>query len=611
MNTPRVLGGHELLYGTAKPQLQKDRKTEMPHLNVSQQQWNQRRGKGRAKKLKQFLGRCLSCCSKNSVAVDANELVQASTCSGNMQTDDSKTMHDHSRDRCLQMLLQQTGRQPVIREKSFPHSSDVQPSVRQSMDVSESERDETLLKHHGPSQSPAATVKASQASLELPCSKEGYENQTMAKSSFRSPIHTHSMNGGALVNDVSETGAGVSSQEKNLGSEPHAAHRHLSDDVKRAVNRVSEELNPQVQAYSLGLRQASRNKVQFIPRKRLMLKHLFSFRNFRRYIPEDVVIQMMNDSEFCYPRYSDRDARSNTLRNCTSVQLCGFDRVSLARAGWFFNRRTLITFCCGMEMPATPHGLPDDVHIGLSPQCQFALQSQGFVAGMTGSERQTTERPQEVDQASGRRDEIKFSIPVQASDDGSQSSAFADGYLFSDYSWGSRQETEPGDQWVTDGASDMNARTSHVEYSENFVTNRTTLGPQQGRPNSGNQQLPAAQRALPAASNTQQSSHGRMLLRINTQNPLGLEEPDGGQRSPHSHVPMDPFSFETGRDGNQGRYPQFGFSTIRMLTFEGWPRGHPQTASMMADAGLFYAGKWHCLHCYMSMLKLVMQTFTE
>ena len=384
----------------------------------------------------------------------------------------------------------------------------------------------------------------------------------------------------------------------------------IVQDVKDGVNRISEELNEDASHGSHVL--PSTRRRLFFKQHRLESKDLLRFRLVDRF-PQIQSVNMINEDNFCYPRFASEETRKTSLRNCTEPQLSGYEYQELARVGWYFNRRALVTFCCGMEMPMTPNGHPLDVHVGLSPQCEFAHSLLRPAPEAARQEIQTTERQQEdlqsLQASGGASDEIHFSIPVQATDNecgssGVEAAAYAfDSYAF-DTSSGtmqaSYQESAPGNQWVTDGESFTAASPSQMldaSYYASIVTNRTPADAEQWQPFAGNQEEPSAQQG--PAGVVQNPSHGRLLMRNSAHNPLGNArllrdlESDNGRQSPPDYGPADQINMD-GRHGDayRARYPQFGFPSVRVWTFEGWLHTHAQTPSMMSDAGFFYAGKY-------------------
>lgn len=385
---------------------------------------------------------------------------------------------------------------------------------------------------------------------------------------------------------------------------------YFVEDLKNAVSRISEDLNQDASQKGHSLTPRQRTK------QRQFIKSLTSFRFFNRYPPMQSVkkcpqeiLAMMSASEFCYPRYANEETRRHSLRNCTDPQLCGYEYEELARVGWFFNRRALVTFCCGMEMPMTPNGHPLDVHIGLSPQCEFARSLLRPAAEATSQETSTTERQQEdlQEQASGVT-ELKFSTPVQATDDGYGSSGVSAEYYAFDTSGGifqgGCQESAPGDHWVTDGENylmSVPTQMSDASYIESLVTNRTPSASEQWQPFSRNQGESSAQQRQAGMMQNSGNSAGRLFMRGDAHNPFGnarlLRDLDSetGRRSPQFLPPIDQININGQHGDNyRPRYPQFGFPSVRVWTFEGWPRTHAQTPSMLADAGFFYAGKYTC-----------------
>ncbi|KAK7113741.1 uncharacterized protein [Littorina saxatilis] len=377
----------------------------------------------------------------------------------------------------------------------------------------------------------------------------------------------------------------------------------LVDDLKEGVHQISAEISRDVYPQRRG-----RTREKFMnpsSMKRSSLRSLYNFRHFHRYpVPRN--IRMIDINNFCYPRFAELQARRNTLKDCTDPQLNGYEFEELARVGWYFNRRALVTFCCGMEMPVTPNGHPLDVHIGLSPQCGFAQSLQKPPVGALAREDQAEEQ-QGSPEASGGVSEIRFSVPVQATEDVIVGyGIFSGAYEGAEGFQGAFQESRPGEHRSIDGDSYALAGAAEPSgasaYMENLVTNTTPLASERFQPFSGNPDQ-ARQRPTGTMQNTFETA-GRLFMRGNVQDPVGSArllrdlEGDNGRRSPPDLTPADQINMDGRLNNYRARYPQFGFPTVRNWTFEGWPRTHSQTPSMLADGGFFYAGYGDSVLCY-------------
>ena len=390
------------------------------------------------------------------------------------------------------------------------------------------------------------------------------------------------------------------------------------EDLKYGVSALSEGRDALHKGHFLSPRQRTRQRPFYhFEQKESVLRYLTSFWNFNRCpqvqsvkkCPQVSPLWMMSGSEYCYPRFASEETRSNSLRNCTDPQLSGYEYEELARVGWFFNRRALVTFCCGMEMPVTPNGHPLDVHVGLSPQCEFARSLLTPAPAATSREIQTSERQQEDLQelASGGVTELHFSIPVQVTDDDCGASGVSvESYIFNTFPGNFQtgcQESTPGDHWVSDGENYVTSaptQMSDASYYESLVTSRTPVDAERWQPFSGNQRESSGQERPAGMMQNSSGNAGRLFMRGSAHNPLGnarlLRDPESetGRRSPPYLPPIDQINMDGQHGDNyRARYPQFGFPSVRIWTFEGWPHTHAQTPSMLADAGFFYAGKYN------------------
>ncbi|KAK7506303.1 hypothetical protein BaRGS_00002415 [Batillaria attramentaria] len=319
---------------------------------------------------------------------------------------------------------------------------------------------------------------------------------------------------------------------------------------------------------------------------------------------------LMLQEDMCFPRFADQDVRLETFRHCTERQLKGFQAEELARVGWYFNGRALVTFCCGMEMPQTPRGEPLDVHCGLSPRCSFASSVQNSAAIALEDEVQRVADRMQSLQVAGSAAELGVSI--QASDDpygsyGLASDAFDDGQhdLFVGY-----QETRPGDHWESglDYALNFSVPVEDSSYREGLVTNRTPTAAEVWQPYSGVSEEPDGEARPAEFQQNSYTSAGRVFVRApGSQSSQGaarllraLESNEPGRRSPPQFNIEEQIEMMGGPlgDGDRPRHPQFAFPSVRIWTYEGWPREHPQRPPVLADAGLFYAGYGDCVLCY-------------
>lgn len=386
-----------------------------------------------------------------------------------------------------------------------------------------------------------------------------------------------------------------------------------SDDLKETIGIMREKMFESsvdlVTWKHLTARHGVRERMARVNLKRDVLQNFLTFDNFRR-CTEGHSVQMMKGSEYCYPRFADEEHRNRTLDGLTDVQLCGFARQELARTGWFYNRRVLVTFCCGMEMPITPAGHPLDVHYGLSPQCAFANSLRNAGQTIIQTQPQAT---QESAEASGGN-EIHFSIPVQCSDDNGAAthSLSVEEYSFyssSGFLQGTFQETVPGDRWMMDRdytapASSHRSETDQGD-TDSLVTNRTPLPFEEFRPFVANSSQPSLQRSGADQTRNTQTTVGRLSVRSGNENTLNMSsmlqglEQHSNRRSPPPVFLADQINMDGMRgDGYRARYPQFAFPTVRIWTYEGWPSDYKQSPSMLADAGFFYAGYGDSVLCY-------------
>lgn len=315
----------------------------------------------------------------------------------------------------------------------------------------------------------------------------------------------------------------------------------------------------------------------------------------------EYILMMMHVEEWFSPRFAAEAVRVDTMNECTSLQLQGFQPQELARVGWYFNGRTLLTFCCGMEMPQQPRGQPLDVHRGLSPQCSFACG----VQSPTDIERERAEQRQEQLQACGSQADIGYGYQPVDDPYGLHAQEF-DAALF-DLSFnqnvGVQQETSPDQHWRTDGdgASYSSPILSAQEgrlYMESVVTNTTPADADRRQPVGATSRASEAAarpaeltRDIPPAINSPFLMPGGLAADPQNHGLLSLLR--GSIQNPDLINPGMFFDEYQGREGIQRhpRHPQYAFPNLRLLTFEGWPATHQQKPHDLAEAGLFYAGE--------------------
>lgn len=319
----------------------------------------------------------------------------------------------------------------------------------------------------------------------------------------------------------------------------------------------------------------------------------------------------MLQEDMCHPRFADEQRRLETLENCSERQLRGYQAQELARVGWYFNGRALLTFCCGMEMPQAHRGEPLDVHRGLSPHCSFAVHVQSSAAvAFAGEVQKVAERVQSLEVAGAAAD---LSVSTQATDDpfgsyGLASDAFEDGQhdLFVGY-----QETQPGDHWLSeqiDYTLNFSMPVEDTSYREGLVTNRTPSAAEVWQPFSGVSEEPDGAARPAEFQQNSFTSAGRVFVRSPaSQSSQGVvrlvRDLQADTNRPHSPPAVnfeEQFEMMSGPpgDGERPRHPQFAFPSVRIWTYEGWQRDHPQRPPVLADAGLFYAGYGDCVLCY-------------
>ena len=635
MDTSSTMAGpvqcHDMLYGTARSSL----RMEIPGKNFKFNSQHQQRKSSaitsiRMKVSKLYRAATSFCRRRRTSESSRND----GPASGDERL---KTVQDHNNDKFFERLVTNTGRQIPI-ESSHQLVRLIGITVRKDQlcgnDLDEESSDEQQVQHTCSHSSNSTDVKM------LAVQTQVDESVNYPSTLYKNVASIEDRN--QCKPNISPRQAGQSQDilalplatkaKKNPGPEMSIPSDDLAknggpstiesgsvvEDLKYGVSALSEGLDALHKGHFLSPRQRTRQRPFYhFEQKESVVRYLTSFSNFNR-CPQVQSVKkrpqvspqwMMSGSEYCYPRFASENARSNSLRNCTDPQLSGYEYEELARVGWFFNRRALVTFCCGMEMPVTPNGHPLDVHIGLSPQCEFARSLLTPAPAATSQEIQTSERQQEDLQelASGGVTELHFSIPVQATDDDCGASGVSvESYIFNTFPGNFQtgcQESAPGDHWVSDGENYVTSaptQTSNASYYESLVTSRTPIDAEQWQPFSGNQRDSSGQERPAGMMQNSSGNAGRLFMRGNAHNPLGNArllrdlESETGRRSPPYLPPIDQINMDGQHGDNyRARYPQFGFPSVRIWTFEGWPRTHAQTPSMLADAGFFYAGKYN------------------
>jgi hypothetical protein len=378
-----------------------------------------------------------------------------------------------------------------------------------------------------------------------------------------------------------------SSEAKKCFGVPSSLYQDCKDTI--AALKSNARSDSMHNSFDLVEQLAAERRQETI-RKKGILSPFVNFDFFSR-STKNTLHMISRSDEYCYPRYADEEQRRKTLSDLTDVQLSNYEWQELARAGWFYNRRTLITFCCGMEMPVTPAGHPVEVHCSLSPQCVFAKSLR-------------TESEQQGAQASGGSEiEFRFSTAVQCSDDVQGPSVEEYAYLASTGSLvqGISQESSPADHWTMENYSATNPRAGEDNH-DSLVTNTTPLPSEEFRPFVADLPQSQQQELSTGNRNTQnaQTSVGRLSMRPGSESITsassellrGLEHnTTTGRRSPVQTNYIDQINLNGELEGYRARYPQFAFPTVRAWTYEGWPQDKPQTPIMLADAGFFYAGE--------------------
>ena len=644
---------HDMLYGTARSSLRK----ENPEKNFKFNSRHQQR-KSSAISINNILRIKVSKLYRTVTSFCRRRRTSESSTSRNdgaaSDNERLKTVQDHNNDKMLERLVTNTGRQiPIESSHQLVRLTGI--TVRKDQlcgnDLDEESSDEQQVQHMCSHSSNSTDVKmlAVQTQVDesinypstLYKNEASIEDRNQCKPNISPPRAGQSQDILALPlvmkakkNPDPEMSIPSDDLAKN-GGPSIIESGSVVEDLKYGVSALSEgrDAPHKTKSHFLSPRQRTRQRPFFyFEQKESVLRHLTSFRNFNRCpqvqsvkkCPQVSPLWMMSGSEYCYPRFASEETRSNSLRNCTDTQLSGYEYEELARVGWFFNRRALVTFCCGMEMPVTPNGHPLDVHLGLSPQCEFARSFLTPAPAATSREIQTSERQQEDLQelVSGGMTELHFSIPVQATDDVCGASGVSvESYIFNTFPGNFQtgcQESAPGDHWVSDGENYvMSAPTqmSDASYYESLVTSRTPVDAERWQPFSGNQRESSGQERPAGMMQNSSGNAGRLFMRGNAHNPLGSArllrdlESETGRRSPPYLPPIDQINMDGQHGDNyRARYPQFGFPSVRIWTFEGWPHTHAQTPSMLADAGFFYAGKYNYFFFFFNHICTCMAT---
>ncbi|XP_076449927.1 uncharacterized protein LOC143286183 [Babylonia areolata] len=596
--------GHVLLYGTAQPQLRhRGERNSVPPAHADQSKninkihrEHSRRGRLR---WKQFLKRCcFPCLCKTSETPQA-----AVRCTQNHEKAD-KFIQDHEKDAYFTNLISRTGRSECYKYQVSESAINVSvgnPFEDEPIHVAEQGGENEMSRKVPCNNMTSADNCLPQTEETAPPVDYSDSAHAEAPGKAVGQAVSKQMTSEKQVTKSSEDNdSSADTQKKSTETDPQNIGGSFTEDIKNAIRALSDELSqPQGHGHRLPPGSSVIEKAHLrLLKLRLQPKDFLSLRYPPPYQQRPVI--MMNPSDCCYPRYSDTDARRNTLKKCTDLQLSGYGQEELAQAGWFFNSRVLTTFCCGMEMPVTPVGHPHNVHLGLSPHCQVALSLQS-------SATQSSEQAEGDAQASNSG--IHFSIPVQATDEGPSQLHVVDS--FGVYTL-SLQESTPGGQWTMERVVVSRRQAEDQAYLQNVVTNSTQLTPEPRQPSVENHQPPAApQRPGDSAQNPQsgEGNEGQLMMRGNAPNPLrathnhrigGTMEIPGWEPPPTDYAPAFD-QLNIGADGltdHEPRYRHFGFPSLRVGTFRGWPSNHSPSPNSLSDAGFFYGGYGDSVLCY-------------